>query len=52
MRYPWLGLTIALIMFMAAFSVLSNPSTNPNVILGIALVAISILSLFGFRSPK
>jgi len=52
MKYPWLGLTIALLWFMATFTILVNTSTNPTTILLVALVATSILSFYGFRVPK
>jgi len=52
MKYPWLGLTIALLWFMATFTILINKATNPTEILLAAFVATSILSFYGLRVPK
>lgn len=52
MKYPWIAITIIVIWFMAAFTILSREESNPEYILAVSLIASAILGIWGFRRPK
>ena len=52
MKYPWVGVTLAIMWFGSAYIIINNSRINSSVILFAAIIGTIFVAFIGFRAPK
>ena len=52
MKYPWVGMTLAIMWFGSAFIVINNKNIDSSMTMFMAIIGTIAVAFIGFRAPK
>ena len=52
MKYPWVGISLAVMWFGSAYIIINNPQINSSTTLFAAIIGTIAVAFIGFRAPK
>lgn len=52
MKYPWVGVTLAIMWFGSAYVIINNPQIDSSITLFAAIIGTIAVAFIGFRAPK
>lgn len=52
MKYPWVALSLAIVLIATTFLVLGREDINVSFVLIVALVGVIIISVIGLSAPR
>jgi len=52
MKYPWVGVVLAVMWFGSAYIVINNKNVDSSMMMFVAIIGTIAVAFIGFRSPK
>ena len=52
MKYPWVGISLAVMWFGSAYIIINNPQIDSSIVLFTAIIGTVAVAFIGFRAPK